>query len=407
MEHNYIRKISNSEQKNKIEAIEPNFYLMQGKDSVMPKVVLKEGVKFSIEILNEVVKMLSTINTPEYDYEDEDEDFYEDYEEDEEEELADVAMGPVTIKMETNSTLVNEVFKSSELSDDFSSKSPGRKLLSFEEEGDDVEIEIDIFTKEIDELEKEHNAPENINEDENILDESNKEKNTHTEHETMDLKEPDEKVASDPISNEPCTDYNLSVLDQDVAGEAKEDDKNFNDNEDVEETEDEYGEADGNEEEEEDEDYMEEEDDEDDLDLLDDEQLSRILKLYPDTLKKISRLSELVDIVEDKLDTAPASSSLHTSGVQTLVVYIFAAEDLAEAVAEESEQSEESEALTALFSRLVALRNRYLSQVRAHCQAHTCAQAHTHAHTQAHTCAYAHTHAHTNCHAPSHKLLHI
>ena len=121
--------------------------------------------------------------------------------------------------------------------------------------------------------------------------------------------------------------------------------------------------------EEEEEDVEEDEDDdegEDDFDLLDEESLSEILRDYNEPVMKIEVFMELVDTLEEKLSIVN-NEELHTSALQSLVVYILAADELAteDSFKPSSSLTKAASLFASLALRLDQLKQKYLPQAVA------------------------------------------
>lgn len=111
-----------------------------------------------IDTLNAVVEMLgrrvegmkeNTEDEDEDDEDDEDDEENEDNDEDEEEEeeVCHVKVDPVIVKMETNSSMIEDIFeKEDETSEEYETHNVGRKLLGIEEDMVDIFGE-DVFAK--------------------------------------------------------------------------------------------------------------------------------------------------------------------------------------------------------------------------------------------------------------------
>ena len=109
-----------------------------------------------------------------------------------------------------------------------------------------------------------------------------------------------------------------------------------------------------------------EEEEEDDFDLLDDDALSEILSDYDEPLMKVEVFMELVDTLEEKLKVKD-KKGLHISALQSLVVYILTAEELAteEFAIVSSSPTKAATLFTSLSSRLDQLKHIYLPQAVA------------------------------------------
>ena len=110
----------------------------------------------------------------------------------------------------------------------------------------------------------------------------------------------------------------------------------------------------------------EEEEEDDDFDLLDEDALSEMLSDYDEPLMKVEVFMELVDTLEEKLKVKD-NKGLHISALQSLVVYILTAEELATedfAIASSS-PTKAASLFKSLSSRLDQLKQTYLPQAVA------------------------------------------
>ena len=117
---------------------------------------------------------------------------------------------------------------------------------------------------------------------------------------------------------------------------------------------------------EEEEEDVEEDEGEDDFDLLDEESLSEILRDYDEPVMKIEVFMELIDALEEKLSIVN-NEELHTSALQSLVVYILAADELAteDSFKPSSSLTKAASLLASLAQRLDQLKQKYLPQAVA------------------------------------------
>ena len=346
------------------------------------RLVMKPGTQFSLDILNQVVKLFN-------------EAIDEKIAQEEEEE----PVGPIIMQMKTNVSMVKNIF----------AQDGDSKKEQFETENDIVNEEIE---EEEEEDEDEEEEEYDIDEDEEVTDEDVEDFDKHKEEsyptnpsqrfgrrllsiDEDDLSESEEVLDSLEIEDDSQPEGGGQDLADEHEVEADEQVKEFRscqvnkegchdesenrsqqeslaetnlDKSDNEANEEENEEKDIAKEEEE-EDVEEDEDDdesEDDFDLLDEESLSEILRDYDEPVMKIEVFMELIDALEEKLSIVN-NEELHTSALQSLVVYILAADELAteDSFKPSSSLTKAASLLASLAQRLDQLKQKYLPQAVA------------------------------------------
>lgn len=349
------------------------------------RLVMKPGTQFSLDILNQVVKLFNEAI---------DEKMAQEEEGEEEE-----PVGPIIMQMKTNVSMVKNIF----------AQDGDSKKEQFETENDIVNEEIEEEEEDEDEEEEENDEDE----DEEVTDEDVEDFEEHEEEsyptnpsqrfgrrllsiDEDDLSESEEVLDSLEIEDDSQPEGGGG---QDLADEhgveGDEQVKEFKscqvnkegchdesenrsqqeslagtnlDKSDNEANEEENEEKDIAKEEEEEDVEEDEEDDEseDDFDLLDEDSLSEILRDYDEPVMKIEVFMELVDTLEEKLSIVN-NEELHTSALQSLVVYILAADELAteDSFKPPSSLTKAASLLASLAQRLDQLKQKYLPQAVA------------------------------------------
>ena len=347
------------------------------------KIVLKPGSQFTLDILNQVVQMFNEV----IDERRMERELTKETEDNEDMENEETPVGPIIMQMETNVSLVEDIFtQNSESEEDeteieenldeedgeennYTDQSDkqrfGRRLLSISE-GDMVDEEV-----ENNEEDSSKKAEEKTSEVDITIEDVKKEAK-EAQGEAVESKEAKNIVFhqdDDIVKAEACHLNNAGCQSElKVTPEQEEQTKTLNDHtsgrvetEDIEKEKDEVIN-----EEEEYEDEEEEEDEEDDFDLLDEDTLSEMLSDYDEPLMKVEVFMELVDTLEEKLKVKD-NKELHISALQSLVVYILTAEELATedfAIASSS-PTKAASLFTSLSSRLNQLKQTYLPQAVA------------------------------------------
>ena len=356
------------------------------------KIVLKPGSQFTLDILNQVVQMFNEV----IDERRMERELTKETEDNEDMENEETPVGPIIMQMETNVSLVEDIFtQNSESEEDeteieenldeedgeengYTDQSDkqrfGRRLLSISE-GDMVDEEV-----ENNEEDSSKKAEEKTSEVDITIDDVKKEAK-EAQGEAVESKEDAAKAQNidsksemfhqddDIVKAEACHLNNAGCQSElEVTPDQEEQTKTLNDHtsgrvetEDIEKEKDEVIN-----EEEEYEDEEEEEDEEDDFDLLDEDTLSEMLSDYDEPLMKVEVFMELVDTLEEKLKVKD-NKELHISALQSLVVYILTAEELATedfAIASSS-PTKAASLFTSLSSRLDQLKQTYLPQAVA------------------------------------------
>ena len=350
------------------------------------RLVMKPGTQFSLDILNQVVKLFNEAIDEKIAQE----------EEDEEEE----PVGPIIMQMKTNVSMVKNIFAQDGDSkkEQFETENDivNEEIEEDEEDEDEDEEEDDIDEDEDDEVtdedvedfdkHKEESYPTNpsqrfgrrllsideddLSESEEVLSSLEIEDDSQPEGGGQDLAdehevEADEQVKefrSCQVNKEGCHDESENRSQQESLAETNLDKSDNEANEEENEEKD-------IEKEEEEEDVEEDEDDdesEDDFDLLDEESLSEILRDYDEPVMKIEVFMELIDALEEKLSIVN-NEELHTSALQSLVVYILAADELAteDSFKPSSSLTKAASLLASLAQRLDQLKQKYLPQAVA------------------------------------------
>ena len=347
------------------------------------RLVMKPGTQFSLDILNQVVKLFN-------------EAIDEKIAQEEEEE----PVGPIIMQMKTNVSMVKNIF----------AQDGDSKKEQFETENDIVNEEIE---EEEEEDEDEEEEEYDIDEDEEVTDEDVEDFDKHKEEsyptnpsqrfgrrllsiDEDDLSESEEVLSSLEIEDDsqPEEGGGQDLADEhEVQGDEQvkefkscqvnkegchDESENRSQQESLAETNLDKSDNEANEEEneekdiakeEEEEDVEEDEDDdesEDDFDLLDEESLSEILRDYDEPVMKIEVFMELIDALEEKLSIVN-NEELHTSALQSLVVYILAADELAteDSFKPSSSLTKAASLLASLAQRLDQLKQKYLPQAVA------------------------------------------
>ena len=334
------------------------YFVVKG-DISQPKVVLKNGVKLTTDIFNDVIKTLKEIKLKEDqtnksvqdadddddnndDDEDDDEDDDDDDDQDDEDDTTEDNISGITKNMKTNSTAIHEVFEQSSVPDEYASKPIGRRLLSIEEDEEDANDEDEEYSKWMAKQEESATKRDVVKME------------IEREKDEMDHWKDD----SDPSC--PDSSCNLSTEEPMII---QKDGLKGSEEEHFELSEDEVGDESGDKEEEESEEDDEETVDEDDFELLDEDGLTEVLKDYEDPLLKVAVFNELVDTLEKKIELKN-NQDLHNSALQSLIVYIFAAEELFSEMPEDAPE-EANKDLAALWNRLAELKAKHLPQAVA------------------------------------------
>ena len=342
---------------------------------------MKPGTQFSLDILNQVVKLFNEAI---------DEKIAQEEEGEEEE-----PVGPIIMQMKTNVSMVKNIF----------AQDGDGKKEQFETENDIVNEEIE---EEEEEDEDEEEEEYDIDEDEEVTDEDVEDFDKHKEEsyptnpsqrfgrrllsiDEDDLSESEEVLDSLEIEDDSQPEGGGQDLADEHEVEADEQVKEFrscqvnkegchdesenrSQQESLAETNLDKSDNEANEEEneekdiekEEEEEDVEEDEGEDDFDLLDEESLSEVLRDYDEPVMKIEVFMELVDTLEEKLSIVN-NEELHTSALQSLVVYILAADELAteDSFKPSSSLTKAASLLASLAQRLDQLKQKYLPQAVA------------------------------------------
>ena len=345
------------------------------------RLVMKPGTQFSLDILNQVVKLFNEAI---------DEKIAQEEEGEEEE-----PVGPIIMQMKTNVSMVKNIF----------AQDGDSKKEQFETENDIVNEEIE---EEEEEDEDEEEEEYDIDEDEEVTDEDVEDFDKHKEEsyptnpsqrfgrrllsiDEDDLSESEEVLSSLEIEDDSQPEGGGQDLADEHEVEADEQVKEFrscqvnkegchdesenrSQQESLAETNLDKSDNEANEEEneekdiakEEEEEDVEEDEGEDDFDLLDEESLSEVLRDYDEPVMKIEVFMELVDTLEEKLSIVN-NEELHTSALQSLVVYILAADELAteDSFKPSSSLTKAASLLASLAQRLDQLKQKYLPQAVA------------------------------------------
>ena len=364
----------------------PQFQIVQSGGK--KKIVLKPGSQFSLDILNQVVKMFNDAIDEKRLTEEEEIEGTKD-----EKKTEEAPIGPIIMQLETNVSMVEDVFTQSpggenkieehvhkEQEDTGPSQRFGRRLLSINED--------EVFEEEVDDLGEQapHTSDEETPSEMNTAAQNpaeTKATNVETEKDavfkedqdaaviqTDDLQREEFEQDNDIVKAETCHSNNvidggqpeLEVNEQKSKQETMSNDRdsaiasgNEADFSNHENEEDGLEKEDG------------EEEEEDDFDLLDEDSLLEVLSDYNEPLMKITVFMELVDTLEEKL-IVKNNKELHTSALQSLIVYIMTTEELAteEDFAIGSSSPTKAAALFAsLTSRLDQLKQIHLPQVVA------------------------------------------
>ena len=331
------------------------YFVIKG-DITQPKVVLRNGVKLTTDIFNDVIKTLKEIKLKDQTNEsvqdadddddgnndDDEDDDDDDDDQDDEDDTTEDHRSEITKNMKTNSTTIHEVFDQSSVPDEYSSKPIGRRLLSIEEDEEDANDEDEEYSKWMAKQEDGATKKDRVKmEIEREKDQMNQWK--------------DENDPSCPDSSCNLSNEEPNIIQKGGLRGSEEEHLHLSEDEVGDESEDKEGE-------ESEEDY-EETDDEDDFELLDEDGLTEVLKDYEDPLLKVAVFNELVDTLEEKIEVRN-NLDLHNSALQSLIVYIFAAEELFSEMPEDA-PVEANKDLAALWNRLAELKAKHLPQAVA------------------------------------------
>ena len=375
----------------------PHFKVVQSGGK--KKIVLKPGSQFTLEILNQVVQMFNEVIDDKRVKKEMVEETEDNRNIESSVENQETHVGPIIMQMETNVSLVEDIFTQNDESqeeeteieenldemedeeNDYTHQSDikrfGRRLLSISE-GDMVEEEVENYEEDgsdkveektletdptMDDVKTEEDTNAKEAQDETV--ESNE---AATEGQNIGVKSEMFHEDDDLVKAETCHLNNAGCRSElEVTPEREEQPKTLDDHAsgrvetgDIEKEKDDV--IDEEEEFEED----DEEEEEDDFDLLDEDALTEMLRDYDEPLMKIEVFMELVDTLEDKLKVEK-NKELHISALQSLVVYILTAEELAteDFATPSSSPTKAASLFASLSSRLDQLKQTYLPQAVA------------------------------------------